>query len=59
VARLQSGRTSPTHFRSRVASWRPIAGHRFLSDPDAVLAILEERRAQDKEIFYYDAGRSS
>jgi len=59
VKRLENGRIRPADFHRRVASWRPIAGHRFLSDPDAVLAILEGRRAQDKEVFYYDSGRSS
>jgi len=59
VKRLENGRIRPADFRRRVVSWRPIAGHRFLSDPDAVLAVLEERRAQDKEVFYYDSGRSS
>ena len=51
-------RDVPREFRRRVGSWQPIAGYRFLADTDAVLAILEQRRAQDAELFVYDSGRS-
>jgi hypothetical protein len=42
-----------------VRGWRPIVGERFLSDPDAVLALLEDRRASDLEVFYYESGRAA
>jgi hypothetical protein len=58
VGQLRDGKITPATFERRVSSWRPIAGYRFLSDPYAVLAILEERRAQDQEIFVYDSGRA-
>ncbi len=51
------GRDTPSDFRRHVSSWRPIRGERFLADPDAVLAILETRRVEDQEIFYYRRGR--
>lgn len=56
---LASGQMAPSEFRRRVSSWRPIAGERFLSDPDAVLALLDQLRAEDRETFVYDSGRSS
>lgn len=56
---LESGRLSHAAFRRQVGAWRPIAGFRFLSDPDAVLALVEDRRAADLEIFYYDSGRAA
>ncbi len=59
VGDLERGMISSDAFRRRVSSWRPISGNRFLSDPDAVLAIIEDRRAGDQELFYYDAGRST
>jgi len=58
VAKLDRGRITPAVFRRRVRSWRPIAGYSFLSNSDAVLALIEQRRANDREIFYYDSGRS-
>jgi hypothetical protein len=58
VSNLANGRISPAEFRRRIRTWRPIAGFRFLSDPDAVLALIEELRAADIEPFYYEAGRS-
>jgi hypothetical protein len=59
TAQLRSGRISPTAFRRRVSRWAPIAGHGFLADPDAVLAIIEARRAADDELFIYQSGRST
>jgi hypothetical protein len=59
VRQLDEGRLSPVVFRRRVRSWRPIAGMQFLADPDAVLALLEERRAGDLEVFVYDSGRAT
>jgi len=58
VGKLEEHRITPAEFRRRVRSWRPIAGFRFLSDPDAVLALLEERRASDQEVFVYSSGRA-
>lgn len=49
----------PAEFRRRVSSWRPVAGYRFLADPDAVLALIEQLRAEDREVFYYDPGRGT
>lgn len=59
VSKLERGRIDAATFRRRVRSWRPLEGFRFLSDPDAVLALLESRRAHDREVFVYDSGRSS
>jgi len=58
VSNLANGRISPAEFRRRMRTWRPIAGFRFLSEPDAVLALIEELRAADIELFYYEPGRS-
>jgi hypothetical protein len=59
VSQMASGRLSPEAFRRRVCSWRPIGEFRFLSDPDAVLAIIEARRAGELDLFVYSSGRSS
>lgn len=58
VGKLQEHRITPAEFRRRIRSWRPIAGFRFLSDPNAVLALLDERRASDQEVFVYSSGRA-
>jgi hypothetical protein len=58
VGNLRNGRITPAAFRRRIRAWRPIVGFRFLSDPDAVLALIEELRAADIEPFYYEPGRS-
>jgi hypothetical protein len=58
VHKLDTGRPSPAAFSRRVRSWRPIEGFKFLADPDAVLALLDLRRAGDREIFVYESGRS-
>jgi hypothetical protein len=58
VSNLANGRILPAEFRRKIRAWRPIAGFRFLSDPDAVLALIEELRAADIELFYYEPGRS-
>jgi hypothetical protein len=58
VGKLQEHRFTPAEFRRRIRSWRQIAGFRFLSDPDAVLALLDERRASDQEVFVYSSGRA-
>jgi len=57
VGQLREGKVTPATFRRQVSSWRPIRGQRFLVDPDAVLAILEVRRSEDNEPFYYHRGR--
>jgi hypothetical protein len=58
VNQLYEGRITSASFERRVRGWRPIAEYTFLSDPDAVLAILEERRAADLEVFHYESGRA-
>ena len=58
VSKLDRGRIDPRVFRLRVRRWRSIEGFAFLSDPDAVLALLEQRRANDYEVFVYDSGRA-
>ena len=58
VSKLEVGRIGAATFRRRVRAWRPLEGYTFLSDPDAVLALLESRRAHDREVFVYDSGRS-
>ena len=59
VRQLDRGRIAGATFRRRIAEWRPIAGFVFLADPDAVLALLDELRAHDVELFIYDSGRAS
>jgi hypothetical protein len=59
IQKLDQGRLEPSAFKRRVGSWRPIVGCHFLSDPDAVLYLLQQRRAEDREVFVYDSGRSS
>jgi hypothetical protein len=56
---LAARRIAPSAFERRVNSWRPIAGERFLADPEAVLTLLDRLRAEDRETFVYDSGRSS
>lgn len=56
VNQLESGRLAPEDFRRRFSRWRPIAGFRFLSNPDAVLAVMEGLRAQGQEPFILDSG---
>lgn len=46
-------------FAGTVSAWRPLPnGMRFVADPDAVLLLIEQRRALDLEIFYYESGRA-
>jgi hypothetical protein len=59
VSNLTQGRIAPRAFQRRVSSWRPIAGYTFLSDAEAVLAIVEARRAADEEVFVYRSGRAT
>lgn len=49
---------TPARFRRVVGTWRPIRGERFLSDPDAVVALIDELRADDQELFVYERARS-
>ena len=58
VQKLEAGRILPKDFRTRVRRWRPVAGFHFLADPDAVLLLMDQRRASDREVFVYDSGRS-
>jgi len=59
VQQLDTGRITGASFQRRIRTWRPIAGYRFLADPDAVLAILENLRATDHEVFVYESGRAT
>jgi hypothetical protein len=59
VSNLRQGNISPQEFRRRVSAWQPIAGERFLADPDAVLTIVEERRAAGEDLFVYRSGRAA
>jgi hypothetical protein len=58
VRQLDHGQMLGVSFQRRVQGWRPIAGYTFLADSDAVLTLLEERRANDVELFVYDSGRA-
>jgi hypothetical protein len=55
VEQLDHEKLSAAAFRRRVRRWRPIAGQRFLSDPEAVRAVVQRRRAADQEIFHYES----
>jgi hypothetical protein len=59
VRQLREGKIGGAAFERRVRSWRPVGGQRLASDPDAVLARLDERRAADLELFEYVAGRAA
>jgi hypothetical protein len=65
VAQLTEGRLAPAAFEHRVRRWRPVtildpAGLRgqvrFLSDPAAVLALVEIERGEERES-WIDSGR--
>jgi hypothetical protein len=58
VSELARGRVAPASFERRFSAWRPIAGYRLLADPDAVLALLDRLRAEDREPFILDSGRT-
>ena len=46
---------TPERFRRLVSQWRPLSsGERLLADPDAVMAILETLRAEDRDVFVYE-----
>lgn len=62
VGQLTEGRLSRAAFRARVRNWRPVAvlgppevagEYRFLSDPDAVLALAEQVRGEEPEWIRY------
>ncbi len=56
VQDLKEGTISPEAFEGRVSRWRPVAGQRFVSDPDTVLALEERRRADGLEAFLMESG---
>jgi hypothetical protein len=58
VSNLVQGDIIPAAFRRRVKSWSPIAGERFLSDPEAVLALVAARHADGEELFVCSSGRA-
>ena len=59
TSNLSQGKITPRAFERRVSSWASIAGERFLADAAAVLAILDERRAGEEELYRYRAGRAA
>jgi hypothetical protein len=58
VGQLRDGQITPAAFRRRVSRWAPVAGLPLLSDPDAVLAIVERRRAAGEPSFVYRNGQA-
>ncbi len=49
---------TPDRFRHLVSQWRPLSsGESLLADPDAVIAILETLRAEDRAVFVYEVTR--
>jgi hypothetical protein len=49
---------TPDRFKRLVSQWRPLSsGERLLADPDAVMAILETLRAEDRDVFVYEVTR--
>ena len=58
VSNLAQGRITAAAFRRRVSRWAPIGDQRFLADPAAVLALLEQRRAAGLDTFLYE-GRAA
>jgi len=60
VRELAEGRLTGPEFQRRVGSWRPLpGGERFESNPSAVLAVIEERRASGLETFIYTSKRAA
>ena len=59
ASNLAQGNVSPAAFRRRVSRWAPVAGYSFLSDPDTLLALWEQRRAADQETFVYSTARAA
>jgi len=62
VGQLTEGRLSPASFRARVRHWHPVAvlgphevagEYKFLSDPEAVLALAEQVRGEEPEWIRY------
>jgi hypothetical protein len=51
VRDLCMGRLDPLAFAQRVRGWAPLAGHRLVSDPDTVLALVDRMRAEDVDPF--------
>lgn len=54
LSQLDKGQLSAEAFHRRVRMWRPIRGERFLSNPEAALALLDERRVAGDEVFIYE-----
>jgi hypothetical protein len=59
VSQLSSGRISSAEFERRARALRPFRGEHFASDPNAVLARLDQLRAGDRETFVYRSGRAA
>lgn len=54
VAQLMRGRIGPAEFRDEVAKLPTFRGRKLASNPDAVLARVEQRRALEEEVFIYE-----
>lgn len=57
VGQLSEGALDPGAFERRVSRWAPVQGERLLSDPAAVLALLDQLRAEGIEPFVYEVRR--
>jgi hypothetical protein len=58
VGKLDRGQITPAEFRRRVGHYKSVAGHTLLADPGAVIALLDTLRTEDRELFFYESGRS-
>lgn len=58
LSNLSTGDMRGATFRRRVSQWAPIRGEKFLADPAAALAILEERREAGDPLYIYKGRRS-
>ena len=52
VAQLVRGRVGPAEFRHEVAKLPTFRGRKLASNPDAVLARVEQRRALEEEVLF-------
>lgn len=59
VAQLASGQIGTAEFERRTRAFRPLRGERLASNAAAVLARLDQLRAEDHEPFAYSPGRAA
>lgn len=59
VRQLRGGRITGAEFERTVRRMRLLDGRRFASNPQAVLARLEVRKALDLDVFTYVSGRAA